>query len=124
MPGDEDRRELFDLLEPRLGSRGAALLMAQLPPVGWAELATKTDLAALRSELMGEIRGEMGDLRGEMGGLRGEMGGLRGEMGGLRGEIAELRGDVANLVPKLWAANVATMFGVAGLVLAIATFFH
>ena len=65
MPDDHDRRELFDLLEAGLGTRGAGLLMAYLPPVGWNELATKSDLAALRSEL----RGEMAELRGEMAGL-------------------------------------------------------
>lgn len=59
---DENRRELFDLLEAGIGSRGAALLMSYLPPTGWTELATKRDLDALRAEL----RGEMAELRGEM----------------------------------------------------------
>jgi hypothetical protein len=59
---DEDRRDLFDLLEAGLGSRGAALLMSHLPPIGWADLATKADLTALGSEL----RGEIAELRGEM----------------------------------------------------------
>ena len=48
---DEDRRELFGLLEPSLGSRGAALLMEHLPPTGWADLATKSDLAGVRAEI-------------------------------------------------------------------------
>ena len=126
MPGDDDRRELFDLLEPSLGSRGAALLMAHLPPVGWADLATKADLGALRSEMLGEMAKLEGkvdafrfELKGEIGELRGELGELRGE---LKGELAELRGELASQVPKLWAANVATMFGIAGLVLAVANF--
>jgi hypothetical protein len=157
MPADDDRRELFDVLEPSLGSRGAALLMAQLPPVGWADLATKSDLGALRSELTGEmaklgakvdtmhadlrreLRGDISDLRVELKGdvskLKADISGLRvelkddvssarGELGGLRGELVELRGEVARLVPRLWAANVATMFGVAALVLTIALFFR
>jgi hypothetical protein len=110
MPADDERRELFDVLEPRLGSRGAALLMANLPPVGWAELATKTDLGALRSELIGE----MAKVEAKVDTFRAE----------LKGDIAELRGEIASQVPKLWVANVATMFGVAGLVLTIAIFFH
>jgi hypothetical protein len=147
MASDDDRRELFDLLEAGLGSRGAALLMSHLPPVGWADLATKSDLAALRSELLGEtgeLRGEMGELRGKVGELRGEMGELRGEMGELRGKVGELRGEMAELraelggeigalrievhdrmsglVPRLWAANVATMIGLSGLVFAVASF--
>lgn len=80
---DEARRELFDLLESRIGSRGAALLMTYLPPTGWTELATKRDLDALR---------------------------------------AELRGEIQAVVPKLWAANVATMLGISGLVFAVASF--
>lgn len=59
---DETRRELFDLLETRIGSRGAALLMSYLPPTGWSDLATRQDLDALRAEL----KGEMAELRGEV----------------------------------------------------------
>src|SRR5947208_16664501 len=39
----------------RVSAAEAALLMAHLPPVGWADLATKSDLAALRSELSGDM---------------------------------------------------------------------
>jgi hypothetical protein len=90
---DDDRRRLYDALERSLGSDAAAVLMAHLPPVGWAELATRGDLAELRGE-------------------------LRGEMAELRGEFAELRGEVRSLLPKLVATNIASMVGVAGLVLA------
>lgn len=94
---DDDRRYLYELLERSLDARGAAILMAHLPPVGWADLATRQDLAATRAE-------------------------LKGEMAELRGEMAELRGEVHALLPKLIAANIASMFGVAGLVLAAAAF--
>lgn len=110
-PADEDRRELFDLLEASLGSRGAALLMSHLPPIGWADLATKADLSALGAEL----RGETAELRGEMAELRGEMAELRGEIAELRGEMRSAFGAV---LPKLIAANIASMVGVSGLVLA------
>ena len=104
-PDDAERRELFDLLEAGLGSRGAGLLMSHLPPTGWADLATKSDLAALRSELksdMAELRVEMADLRTEL--------------------RTELHDRLGGLVPRLWAANVATMIGLAGLVFAVASF--
>jgi hypothetical protein len=107
MPSDEERRELFDLLEAGLGSRGASLLMSQLPPVGWADLATKTDIGDVRSEmtrLRAEFKGEMADLRTEMAELR-----------------IELHDRMAGLVPRLWAANVATMIGLSGLVFAVAS---
>ncbi|MCY3661268.1 MAG: hypothetical protein OXH28_00410 [bacterium] len=67
----------------------ADALIERLPP-DWEQLATKTDLARLGTEL----RGEMAELRGEMAELRGEMGELRGE---LRGGMAELRGEMATL---------------------------
>lgn len=104
MFNDDDRRVLYDDLEANLGSRSAAILMAHLPPVGWAELATRADLGALGAEL----RGEVAELRGE----------LKGEMAELRGEMAELRGEVRSQLPKQIAANIASMIGVAGLVLA------
>lgn len=94
---DETRRELFDLLETGIGSRGAALLMTYLPPTGWADLASKADVGALRAEL----KAEMAELRAE-----------------LKGEIADLRVEYRSQLPKLIAANIASMIGIAGLVLA------
>ena len=52
--------------------------------------------------------------------VRGEMAQVRGEMAEVRGEVAGLRGEVRAQLPKLYAANVASMIGVAGLVLAAA----
>jgi hypothetical protein len=40
----------------------------------------------------------------------------------LKGEMAELRGEVHSLLPRLVAANIASMIGVAGLVFAVASF--
>ena len=79
---DDDRRRLYDALEHSLGHDAAAILMAHLPPVGWADLATKGDVAELR------------------------------------GEFAELRGEMRSMLPRLIAANIASMVAVAGLVLA------
>src|SRR5207244_1604721 len=90
---DDERRTLYDALEQSLGANPAAILMGHLPPVGWTDLATKGDIA--------ELRGEMALLRAD-----------------LRGEIAELRAEVHSLVPKFLAANLASMIGIAGLVLA------
>ena len=111
MFNDEDRRYVYETLEANMGRRMAELVMGHLPPAGWADLATRTDLAALGSEL----RGEMAEVRGEMAQLRGE---LKGEMAELRGEVAELRGEMRSMLPKLIAANIASGVGVAGLVLA------
>jgi hypothetical protein len=59
---DDDRRTLLEALEHMLGPRPAAILMGHLPPVGWVDLATRADIAELRSE----VRGEIAELRGDM----------------------------------------------------------
>ena len=84
-------------------------MMELLPPVGWADVARQSDLVG--------IRGEMAELRGEMAEVRGEMAQLRGE---LTGEIAEVRAEVRAQLPRLIAANIASMIGISGLVLAAA----
>jgi hypothetical protein len=128
---DQDRRELFNALERELGHTPAATLMELLPPIGWADVAHQSDLVAVRGE-MAELRGEMAEVRGEMAEVRGEMAGLRAELKGemaelraeLKGEMAEFRGEVRaeirTQLPKLYAANVVSMFATAGLVLAAA----
>jgi hypothetical protein len=49
------RQSLHARLADTLGADEAALLMDYLPPVGWAEVTTKRDLDALRSDLHAEI---------------------------------------------------------------------
>jgi hypothetical protein len=52
---ERTRREMYEQLEAVLGAQTADALMEHLPPVGWAEVATKTDLnfttADLRSRM-------------------------------------------------------------------------
>jgi hypothetical protein len=99
------------------GVEVADIIMEHLPPEGWSELATKTDVATqgqlLRSEfdlkmsdLKGELTQTMSDLRSELTTqmtdlrveLKGEMAGLRDE---LKGELAEVRGGVNAAVERL-----------------------
>jgi hypothetical protein len=81
-----------------LGREEATTLMSLLPPVGWADVATKHDLDSLRIEL----RAEIGQLRGE----------LRGEIGQLRGEFHR---DLGVLTRTLLISMLTAVIAVAGL---------
>jgi hypothetical protein len=58
---DQARYELHGRLEEVLGVEHASALMALLPPVGWADVATKHDLAALEDRI--DLRFAAIDLR-------------------------------------------------------------
>ena len=108
--------------DPRARRRLAELLVAE-PDVRLAminaiiaDVATRRDLAELRSELKGdidalrsEVKGDINALRSELKGdmealraeLKGDINALRAEMGQLRsemrGEISALRAEIAQL---------------------------
>ncbi len=46
---EADRLRLHQALVTQLGEQEAATLMEHLPPTGWADVATKTDLAHLQT---------------------------------------------------------------------------
>ncbi len=48
---ERTRHEMYSGLEEKLGASVADALMAHLPPVGWADVATKQDLEALDRRL-------------------------------------------------------------------------
>jgi hypothetical protein len=91
MPTEAGRHRLYEKVKEQWGEQNADELMSYLPPVGWADVATKGDLAILRTDLdalraankqdlallSAELRGETSELRGELGirieALRAEM---------------------------------------------------
>lgn len=48
---ERSRHELYRRLEEVLGPDAATTLIEHLPPVGWADVATKTDLAGLEQRM-------------------------------------------------------------------------
>jgi hypothetical protein len=59
---ERTRREMYEQLEAVLGAQTADALMEHLPPVGWAEVATKSDLNlgldALENRLIAQMHRE------------------------------------------------------------------
>lgn len=45
-----------------MGSDSAETLMSLLPPVGWADVATKHDLAALGDRVLGAMHKDLNDM--------------------------------------------------------------
>lgn len=114
MAMDEGARHVLHVkLEQVLGDEEATTLMNSLPPVGWADVATKADLdqfaVRLRTEFQSEIGGLRAELQSEIGALRAELqsevGGLHRAMGDIRAElhseIGGLRGEVHAEIGKV-----------------------
>ena len=55
---EEARHRLYQRLEEVLGPEQASTLMEHLPPVGWADVATKRDLDQLGTLLRADLRAE------------------------------------------------------------------
>jgi hypothetical protein len=66
MPTEAGRHRLYETAKEKLGEREAKELMELLPPVGWADVATKADVDQLRTELGAEMRTLSADLRAEL----------------------------------------------------------
>ena len=63
---EEERHRLYLRLEEVLGREQAATLMEHLPPVGWADVATKRDLDQLASATKRDLDHLEGTLRSEI----------------------------------------------------------
>ena len=67
---ERDRHDLFVAVQDQFGERHADTLMNLLPPVGWADVATKDDVRQLGARLDGEfhhLRKEIVELESRIG---------------------------------------------------------
>ena len=56
---EQSRHRMYKHLEELMGAEDAAVLMEHLPPVGWADVATKRDVDALGQMLRLEWRADL-----------------------------------------------------------------
>ena len=109
---EKSRHELYRRLEEILGPEEATTLMEHLPPVGWADVATKEDLHQLESRLDTRIDalGTRLDARIDLLGSE-----LRTEMANLATELHSTLRTNANLTIGAMAALVGLVSAIASL---------
>ncbi len=98
---ERTRHQLFLRLEEVLGDEDANTLMEHLPPVGWADVATKTDLTDLERRV---------DLRFELSEER--------TMRAIHEMASTLRSEMNTQTRLLFLGNVGLMLTLASLLLA------
>ena len=97
------RHQLYQRLEAVLGPDEATTLMEHLPPVGWADVATKRDLDHLEQVLRAELANSELRLGAR---LRGE---LNASESSLRSEIRDGLRDQRHVMFALFGANTAVV---------------
>jgi hypothetical protein len=104
---ERSRHELFLRLEETLGPEAATTLMEHLPPVGWADVATKRDLDQTAALLRSDLNQFEHQMRAEFASVRGEF-------------YKAMAEQTRTIVLTALAANVGAVVAVAGLAFAAA----
>lgn len=119
------RHELHTRMADVLGPNEAATLMGYLPPVGWADVATKHDLDVVRGDVA-SLRREVVEVVRHVDGLRDEVHRVSDELhrvrDELRGEIRDLRADSTTMLRTFMLATVTSVLTTASLAFAAARF--
>ncbi|MGH9269248.1 MAG: hypothetical protein ACRD0D_13875 [Acidimicrobiales bacterium] len=106
---ERSRHELHLQLEQVLGPEAATTLMEHLPPVGWADVATKRDLDQLRAATKGDLDQLRAATKGDLDQLRAEVGQLRIDT---KKDFGQLRADTKKDLDQLRADTKKDLAGV------------
>lgn len=109
---EAERHEIYELIKAATSDWVANNVMSLLPPVGWADVATKSDLESLRTEM----HAEFGSVGSELGSVRSEFSAVRADMRALE---ANLRTEMHQSIRAQTWALVAWTTGLAGLIVAL-----
>lgn len=104
---ERSRHALFTRLEEVLGREHAAVLIEHLPPVGWADVATKHDLAQLQSHMDAKL--EAFDVKFEI-----KLEALEHKL------LAGFRAEMNSQARAIIIGMVTSLVGVAGVAVAAA----
>ena len=106
---EHQRYSLHQALAAQLGPENAATLMAYLPPVGWADVATKHDLLIVRNDL--DALEQRLDLRFETINHR------------IAAEIADVRTEIHRSVRTMTITFVAATTAIVSAIAALTNLF-
>ena len=101
---ERDRHRFYETARAKLGEVEADYLMEMLPPVGWADVATKHDL----HELGARVDSKLDVVESRFDVLDSKLVGLE----------EKFDAKLTRLEARLMRANIVSMIGLAGLVLA------
>ncbi len=111
-PSEMKRLTLFEKLIDVFGEEPAVTLMENLPPGGWDQVASKTDLQTLKTEVnakmdvgFAKMDGQFAEVNAKMDGqfaevnakMDGQFAEVRGEFAKMDGQFAEIRGEFAKM---------------------------
>ena len=125
---ERSRHELHLRLESVLGPEAANTMMEMLPPVGWADVATKRDLDQLaeatrrqHDQLTDAAKRDLDQLAAANQREHELLAkALTEGLGSLRGDLAQLRGEIAFQARTFTLSMIGSIVTVAGLAFAAA----
>ena len=117
-PSEMKRLTLFEKLIDVFGEEPAVTLMENLPPGGWDQVASKTDLQTLKTEVNAKMDVGFAKMDGQFAEIRGEFAKMDGRFAEVRGDMKAMEGRIDRQVSRE-IRNFA--FATMGMILAATT---